>query len=89
MMILDFKIQTSKGKSTFNSCAEGRGASAGTASGSVDRFNDMFARPSVIATIMMRPTSPLFSAFSPTLTAYACIRTKELETGTCHCLNKQ
>ena len=57
---------------TFNSWAEGLGASAAAAaSGSVDLFNDMLALPSVIATIITRPTSPLFSAFSPTLTAYA------------------
>lgn len=54
---------------TFSSWVEGLGASEAVASGSVDLFNDMLALPSVIATIIMRPTSPLFSAFNPTLTA--------------------
>jgi hypothetical protein len=36
----------------------------------LDFFSDTLALPSVIATIMMRPTSPLFSAFNPTLTAF-------------------
>jgi hypothetical protein len=55
---------------TFNSCDVGLGVSAAAAaSGSFDLFNDILARPSVIATIIIRPTSPLFSAFNPTLTA--------------------
>lgn len=58
-------------ESTFNSCAEGLGASAAAAaSGSLDLFSDMLALPSVIATIITLPTSPLFSAFNPTLTAW-------------------
>lgn len=59
-----------KVNSTFNSCDEGLGASAAPASGSVDLLSDMLALPSVIATIITRPTSPLFSAFKPTLTAF-------------------
>lgn len=59
-----------RNKFTFNSWVEGLGASeAAAASGSVDLFSDMLALPSVIATIIIRPTSPLFCAFSPTLTA--------------------
>lgn len=55
---------------TFNSWVDGLGASeAAAASGSLDFFSDTLALPSVIATIMIRPTSPLFSAFNPTLTA--------------------
>lgn len=58
-------------KLTFNSFEEGLGKSVEAAlSGSVDLFNDMLALPSVMATIIIRPTSPLFSALSPTLTAY-------------------
>lgn len=69
--VCHLKVSTSpitKLNHTFNSWAEGFDASA-AASGSVDLFNDILALPSVIATIIIRPTSPLFSAFNPTLTA--------------------
>lgn len=55
---------------TFSSWEEGLGASEASASGSVDLLREMLALPSVIATIIIRPTSPLFSAFIPTLTAW-------------------
>jgi hypothetical protein len=56
-------------KFTFNSCAEGLGASVAAPSGSLDLFSDILAITKVIATIKMSPTTPLFSAFKPTLTA--------------------
>jgi hypothetical protein len=85
-------IQSSK--FTFNSCVEGLGASGPAASGSVDLFSDILALPSVIATIIMRPTSPLFSAFNPTLTAYKKIklikvRIRKTKLGMCVCNSRK